>query len=863
MILKKLLLLYSVIFLSVDVAQAATKADSVLALTGNKNTRFVWVRWPWADQNYNPVSAYSQVNLYNDHPFTQIVSFNTETNTTRYLDSSIGSHCYPRFTRKDGSQVVWADDVNKCAWISDFAGTTPKRKLIASDDYSTAACQYDPATGKEYVYVIGSTKKTLYRIEFNANYTLNISTKISIYSGSEIPQGALSVSADGKYIGGEMPWPNTEIFDVENNQHLARRWPSGAFGCQPNLAPDNSYRFFHLHDDHMIVSMWDSSLSTKYWDVPFNLNMPGNVTGMDIAGPRWTNNVRFLTNGYPLQGGFMDQYSNSFFGMNSAQVKASDASKAGSFCFGKFSQDYRSIESYVRISDGDIRHRDVIGDAWVASSVDNTAPSVPANVAGTPNSESRISLTWTASTDAESGILEYNVFRGGVRIATVAGVSFVDSNLPEATTYQYSVAAVNGASMPSGQSAAKSVTTLNDTRKPTIRSATALGKSNQVMIIFSEPVSKASAELITNYAVGSSMVIASAQLQTDNATVILTLSTALIKNTAYSVTISNVADRAATPNVIVASSVATFTFFPCGDDFNASALAASTWTTVNTYTGSVKQESGHLYIKADGQSLVENNQFYGVKRTDFTGDFDVWVKILNSNVAPCATQQGIIAANNLSTLSAGGNVTAGIEYYNDQTTTALPTGAAYVMRYSKTATGVLDNRMELHSNVTLPCWVRLVKKGSVYSSYVSISGPSNWMEIGTVTVAGATTRSDVGLFSASQSGQPWGSHAWFDEFACTVEGQGNITASAKENNVVTISQPSMKVFTSLSSIIVRADGFKVKSLSLVSPSGRIIAQAKSSAGNQGVISISKAPKGMYVLIAKTEAGDMKQSIIIR
>ena len=54
------------------------------------------------------------------------------------------------------------------------------------------------------------------------------------------------------------------------------------------------------------------------------------------------------------------------FTMTAAQVQAADASTAGSFCIAKFSADFKSLAGSVRVSDGDVRHRDVVGDAWIA-----------------------------------------------------------------------------------------------------------------------------------------------------------------------------------------------------------------------------------------------------------------------------------------------------------------------------------------------------------------------------------------------------------------------------------------------------------------------------------------------------------------
>jgi len=92
------------------------------------------------------------------------------------------------------------------------------------------------------------------------------------------------------------------------------------------------------------------------------------------------------------------------------------------------------------------------------TTADTTAPSVPANLAGSAASPTRIDLTWTASTD-NVAVTGYRLYRDGSLIATLTGTGYSDGGLTASTTYSYAVAAFDGAGNSSAQSAAVSVTT--------------------------------------------------------------------------------------------------------------------------------------------------------------------------------------------------------------------------------------------------------------------------------------------------------------------------------------------------------------------------------------------------------------------
>ena len=105
--------------------------------------------------------------------------------------------------------------------------------------------------------------------------------------------------------------------------------------------------------------------------------------------------------------------------------------------------------------------------AVVTALIDNTPPTVPANLQSTPASSSIINLSWTASTDiGGSGVAGYRIYRGPaanslVQIgpALVTGTSYSDTGLTASTTYFYAVAAVDVSTNASNQTTAVSTNT--------------------------------------------------------------------------------------------------------------------------------------------------------------------------------------------------------------------------------------------------------------------------------------------------------------------------------------------------------------------------------------------------------------------
>jgi hypothetical protein len=93
-----------------------------------------------------------------------------------------------------------------------------------------------------------------------------------------------------------------------------------------------------------------------------------------------------------------------------------------------------------------------------AGAADTTAPSTPTGVtAGSPTA-STIALSWTASTDAV-GVTGYRVRRNGVVVGTPTGTTFTDTGLAAATSYPYTVTALDAAGNESAPSPQVTATT--------------------------------------------------------------------------------------------------------------------------------------------------------------------------------------------------------------------------------------------------------------------------------------------------------------------------------------------------------------------------------------------------------------------
>jgi Calcineurin-like phosphoesterase len=101
--------------------------------------------------------------------------------------------------------------------------------------------------------------------------------------------------------------------------------------------------------------------------------------------------------------------------------------------------------------------------------VDTTPPSAPANLTATATSPTTVSLSWSASTDA-NGVTGYDIVRDGTTIGSVSGTttSYLDASASPATTYTYTVDARDSAGNVSQASGPATVTTPSGSTSPSL-----------------------------------------------------------------------------------------------------------------------------------------------------------------------------------------------------------------------------------------------------------------------------------------------------------------------------------------------------------------------------------------------------------
>jgi hypothetical protein len=163
-----------------------------------------------------------------------------------------------------------------------------------------------------------------------------------------------------------------------------------------------------------------------------------------------------------------------------------------------------------------------------------------------------VTLEWNASTDAETNVFCYYIYRGGVQVDTAQELAWTDSNLIESTPYSYQVSALNRGALESAKSAAAAVTTGADAAGPAIAAIDPDNGPAKLVVVFDEPVTRASAETPGNYALTNGVTVSAASLGADQKSVTLTTSP-MIQGTSYALTVRNVADLAAAANKADAS----------------------------------------------------------------------------------------------------------------------------------------------------------------------------------------------------------------------------------------------------------------------------------------------------------------------
>ncbi len=147
---------------------------------------------------------------------------------------------------------------------------------------------------------------------------------------------------------------------------------------------------------------------------------------------------------------------------------------------------------------------------------DDTPPTVPTGLSATVAAGNQIVLSWSPSSDPQSSVSHYNVYRNNVLHDTTPTASYVDTIDDTNVTYLYEVTAVNPSSEQSGRSGQVSARVL------VLGSATSAGETS-VNVTLNSVVTAASAQNVANYVIPG-LTVTAATLQPGGTSVVLTTS---------------------------------------------------------------------------------------------------------------------------------------------------------------------------------------------------------------------------------------------------------------------------------------------------------------------------------------------------
>jgi len=312
----------------VKAAEKQDLAAEILKMTGAR-TKIVWAHKVAGEKRAWGGSS----------PLFELRGFDTAEGKERVILPGPASYANPSITQ-DGSRVVFTDVPSRTVYVVDWNGKN-KRALVQG----FALCTWiHPKTGVQWVYASQG--------EFNApisRYRLDKpEVKEVVWSNVCSCSNGWQVSADGTRTGSEFPHPNAGVAVLPNGT-----WKRYGGGCEGCIAPDNSYRFFHMGESagHAGVMMYDGGGLNKRM-VPFN-NFPGRGR-QDSWNPRWSTDVRFLT------------------------VSSPNAAKSQEVYLGEFNDEFTQVKKWIQISTQP--DQDLCSHAWIAKGLGYYAGEVPLTI---------------------------------------------------------------------------------------------------------------------------------------------------------------------------------------------------------------------------------------------------------------------------------------------------------------------------------------------------------------------------------------------------------------------------------------------------------------------------------------------------
>jgi regulation of enolase protein 1 (concanavalin A-like superfamily) len=284
------------------------------------------------------------------------------------------------------------------------------------------------------------------------------------------------------------------------------------------------------------------------------------------------------------------------------------------------------------------------------------------------------------------------------------------------------------------------LTVLPDTSAPTVTAVLNANATN-VFVAFSEPIAAASALVSVSYALAGASVL-EAEFGADAQTVILRTTPLTFQN-AYALTLSNVLDRASTPNSLAPTQLV-FT----AREFNPQSVGG------DAQPGSVTLVPGGVNVTGGGAAIGGMADQFQFAWQSVTGDFDVRVRVEGLDFADIWAKAGLMAREGLDAPSRFAAVFT------------TPTLAGCFFQHRTNAGGFAVSAGS-HPASFPAMWLRLKRAGESFSGYAGQNG-ADWTPLGSVNLA-ASNRLYLG-FAVSSHNTNGTATALFRDFSSASDG---------------------------------------------------------------------------------------------
>jgi hypothetical protein len=259
----------------------------------------------------------------------------------RTILGDTGSYMRPLIT-PDGQRVVFTDSTRGKICVVNWDGS--ERREVA--DGVAGALWRDPETGETWVYgkskTFGEGFIEAPIIRFRLDRPRETETLWTKTDTHITMPGSLQVSADGKKIAVNMPWPVSGVAMLPDGA-----WANNANGCWPGLAPDHSYLSWTFDGRHRNLLMHDP-FANRDWKV--NISHAPGVGNYEVYHPRWSNHAQFMA----MTGPYSVGKGSNRLGGGGGQIDIH---------LGRFNRDFTAVEEWVNVSRSD--QAEFYPDVWI------------------------------------------------------------------------------------------------------------------------------------------------------------------------------------------------------------------------------------------------------------------------------------------------------------------------------------------------------------------------------------------------------------------------------------------------------------------------------------------------------------------